>query len=139
MRSPFGRRKRAAAELLRQLGEGEPVTLSGSLRRTSPRGWGPWTPAEIHLGADAAAGAMWHVDDPLAVGFAPGRGPVDVAFASVGAVWTRPVRFRTEAFWGLDAEIIVVEGERSTVELALDPAHTQLAVERLVRVLDLGT
>jgi hypothetical protein len=73
------------------------------------------------------------------VGFAPGRGPVDVTLQAITSVWTRPVRFPTEAFWGMDAEIVVIEGERSTVELALPPAHTALTEARLMVVLGLTT
>ena len=46
-------------------------------------------------------------------------------------MWLRPVRFRTEAFWGMDAEIVVLTSERATTELALAPDVTAPVVERL--------
>ncbi len=131
----FGRARKARAALAAALETGTAVTLECSGRRTSPRGWGPWTPLVVHVGATAADGAWWHADDPLAMGFAPGRGPVDVAFSAVTAVWVRPVRFQAEAFHGMDGEIVVVEGERSTVELAVPAELVAPLAARLAVVL----
>lgn len=134
MRRWFGRAKRERAEQLLRLELGEPVVQAASMRRTSSRGWGPWTDVELHLGAGPDEGAWWHAEDPLAVGFAPARGPVDVAIAAVTSVWCRPVRFSTEAFFGMDAEIVVVEGERTTLEFALDPDLTGPVAARLAHL-----
>ena len=135
MRSPFGRARRDRDALLLRFEHGEAIVVACSLRRTSARGWGPWTEAELHLSADPSIESWWHVEDPLAVGLAPGRGPVDVVLAVGAAVWVRPVRFKTEAFHGMDAEIVVIEGERSTVELALPVALVGPVTDRLVALL----
>lgn len=62
----------------------------------------------------------WHVEDPVAVGLPSKHGPVDADFVDIEEVDLRPVRFRSEAFWGLDGDIIVIRQERATTELALD-------------------
>ncbi len=131
MINPFGKAKRRRAALRRSLVRGEPVDVECRLRRTSARGWGPWTPGEVVLGALPDGIASWHVDDPVAVGLPSVHGPVDARFADVDAVWLRPVRFQTEAFWGMDSQILVLEGERSTVELAVAPDLVEPLAERL--------
>ena len=80
----------------------------------------------------------WHADDPIAVGLPSVRGPVDATFSEIDDVWLRPVRFRTEAFWGMDADIVVLQAERATTELALGPDLTGPLVERLREQLGLG-
>lgn len=131
MINPFGKAKRRREERRRALVRGEAVEIDCQLRRTSARGWGPWTPGEVVLGALPDGVATWHVDDPVAVGLASVHGPVDARFADVEHVWLRPVRFQTEAFWGMDAQIVVLEGERSTVEVAVEPDLVDPLAERL--------
>ena len=129
--NPFGRAKRRLQETRRTLVRGDDVELDCRLRRTSARGWGPWTEAKVSVGRLPDGDATWHTDDPVAVGVAAVHGPVDARFADVDRVWLRQVRFQTEAFWGMDAQIVVVEGERSTVELAVEPVLAAPLADRL--------
>ena len=85
----------------------------------------------MSFGALPDGEVTWHVDDPIAVGLPAVRGVVDATFTDVHEVWARPVRFETEAFWGMDAEIVVLRAERSTAELAIDPVLTSVVVARL--------
>lgn len=101
------------------------------IRRTSARGWGPWTDGIVILGPLPGSPVSWHVEDPVAVGLPVTRGPVSADFEAVDRVVARPVRFRTEAFWGLDAEIVVLNSERATTELAVAPELTGPIVDRL--------
>lgn len=73
----------------------------------------------------------WHVEDPVAVGLPTKHGPVDADFLDIEEVDLRPVRFRSEAFWGLDGDIIVIRQERATTELALDADLTGPLASRL--------
>ncbi|NLD77629.1 MAG: hypothetical protein GX643_13285 [Acidimicrobiales bacterium] len=131
MLNPFGKAKRRHEALRRALVRGEAVDVDCRLRRTSARGWGPWTPGVVDLGPLPDGVATWHVDDPIAVGLPSVHGPVDARFADVDQVWLRPVRFQTEAFWGMESQIVVLEGERSTVELAVLPDLAEPLAERL--------
>jgi hypothetical protein len=135
---PFGKGRRARDAHRRSLLRGEAVEVVGKLRRTSARGWGPWTDALVVLGALPDGQAWWHVDDPVAVGLPATRGPVDLAFGEVDEVRLRAVRFRTEAFWGMEADIVVVSAERATTELALSPDLTAPVVDRLRDLLGLA-
>lgn len=107
------------------------VTLDIRLRRTSARGWGTWTEAELDLGALPEGDAVWRVDDPVAVGLPTTHGPVVVRLAEVDEVYLRPVRFRTEAFWGMDADIVVCPAERFTTELAVPAELARPLADRL--------
>jgi hypothetical protein len=80
-------------------------------------------------------GARWQAEDPIAVGFAVTRGAIDLPFAEVTDVWLRSVRFQTEAFFGLDAEIVVVESDRGTIELALGRDDAAPVARRLAKLL----
>lgn len=101
------------------------------LRRTSARGWGLWVPATLALGGLPDGEARWECDDPVAVGFPITRGELDLAFTEVTDVWLRSVRFQTEAFFGLDAEIVVVASERDTIEVATTADIVGLVASRL--------
>lgn len=105
------------------------------LRRTSARGWGPWTDATLVLGGLPDGEARWRADDPIAVGFPITRGAIDLAFTEVNGVWLRAVRFQSEAFWGLQAEIVVVDSERGTVEVAGPPEDAEAVADRLDQLL----
>lgn len=131
MINPFGKAKRRHTTRRRALVRGEEVEIECRLRRTSARGWGPWTPGKVGLGPLPDGMATWHVEDPIAVGLPSVHGSVDARFADVDQVWLRPVRFQTEAFWGMDSQIVVLEGERSTVELAVVPDLVEPLAERL--------
>lgn len=119
MRRPISRFRREQETLRRRLVRGEHVEVDGQLRRTSARGWGPWTDAIIVVGPLPNGAVSWHVEDPVAVGRPAKTGPVDADFFEVTDVDLRPVRFQTEAFWGLDGDIIVIHEDRATTELAL--------------------
>lgn len=107
--------------------------MAARLRRTSARGWGAWTDATLAFGPSPDGPVRWHVDDPIAVGLPATRGPVTVTLVDVDEVRRRAVRFRTEAFFGMDADIVVLTSERGTVELAL-PADLVGPVEERLRV-----
>lgn len=105
--------------------------MASKLRRTSARGWGAWTDATLAFGPSPHGAVRWHVDDPVAVGLPSTRGPVTVTFTDIDEVRSRAVRFRTEAFFGMDADIVVLVSERATVELALPVDLTDPVVDRL--------
>jgi len=83
------------------------------------------------LGALPDGEARWSTDDAVSVGFASTNDHVDLAFEDVTDVYLRSVRFRTEAFWGNEGDIVVVTAERSTVELALPPGDAEAVAARL--------
>lgn len=124
-----GRNKREP--IRRSLVRGEAVRVPCKLRRTSARGWGPWTDAHVDLPAVGGIGATWHADDPIAVGFPITRGPVDEAFTDITDVLLRTVRFQTEAFFGKDAEIVVLVADPSMIELAVPADESGPLAERL--------
>ena len=101
------------------------------LRRTSSRGWGPWIPGELTLPASGIP--QFVVADPLkrslVSGRAGGSGPVPVE--GPGTLATRVVRFRGEAFFGLDGDVIVLTTERHVSEIATEPSETDLIATRL--------
>ena len=131
MRLPFGQARRQRDARRRALLDGEPVAVSGRLRRTSARGWGAWTDTVVSLGPPPDGPARWRVDDPIAVGLPSTHGPVSATFIEIGEVYVRPVRFRTEAFWGMDADIVVLTSERGTTELAFPQDLTAPVAARL--------
>lgn len=127
----FGGGRRRRDETRRALLRGEALDLEARLRRTSARGWGPWTDVELRLGPIPDGPVDWHGDDPIALGLPVTRGPVDDRFTEIDDVWLRPVRFRTEAFWGMDGEIVVLAAERTTTELAVPGPLTGPLFDRL--------
>jgi hypothetical protein len=128
---PFGRARRQREAWRRALLHGEATTVAAKLRRTSARGWGAWTDATLVFGANPRGAVRWHVDDPVAVGLPATRGPVTVTLVDIDEVWSRAVRFRTEAFHGMEADIVVLTSERGTLELALPVELTAPVVDRL--------
>ena len=110
------------------------MTVDGRLRRTSARGWGPWTEATLVLGAAPDGEARWQVADPAAVGLVSTHGPVDEAFGAGTDIYVRAVRFRTERFWRAGGDIVVVASEGSRLELALPPGLADPVAERLVEL-----
>lgn len=113
---------------------GEPVTIDAWLRRTSARGWGPWTEAVLALGAVSGGEARWQVADPTAVGLAATHGPVDEAFGAETEIYVRPVRFRTERFWRAGGDIVVVDADGPRIEVAVPPGLADAVAERLVEL-----
>lgn len=110
---------------------GEAIEVPCLLRRTSARGWGPWTDAIVAVPDATGSDVSWHVEDPVAVGLPVLRGPVDEYFTEVEHVGLRPVRFKSEAFWGMEAHIVVLTAERVTTELALPVPVTEPMAQRL--------
>ena len=83
---PFGRGRRAGRDLRSTVVRGEHVQLDLLLRRTSARGWGPWTDAVLILGPLPDSPVSWHVADPVAVGLPVTRGPVSADFTDIERV-----------------------------------------------------
>jgi hypothetical protein len=133
LRDRLRNRKRDGA-LRAELSRGGPVHVPCRLRRTSARGWGPWTEGALELGAVPDGEARWLTDDAVAVGFASTNAHVDLPFEEVSDVYLRSVRFRTEAFWGMENDIIVVASERGTVEVAVPPGDAEAVASRLVEL-----
>jgi hypothetical protein len=75
--------------------------------------------------------AEWDVADPQAVGLKPSRASRTVVVAGVVSVELRKVRFREEAFEGMDAEIVVVTTERHVTEFAFPVEETEEVYRRL--------
>lgn len=131
VKSPFGRNRRDRDADRRALRRGDAVELACRLRRTSARGWGPWTGASLRLAELGAGGASWHVEDPVSVGLPLVHGPVDEDLVDIDEIWLRPIRFRAEAFWGPEGDILVLTGESGTTELACPPELTDDVSTRL--------
>jgi hypothetical protein len=129
----FRSEHRQATSWLRALEHGDPVGVPCRLRRTSARGWGPWTRAVLVLGAPGSGLARWTTDDAVAVGFASTNESVDLPFEEVSDVYLRSVRFRTEAFWGTDGDIVVAASERGTIEVAV-PVGAEVLANRLAQL-----
>lgn len=123
--------RRGTGELEAELRAGGPVTVPCRLRRTSARGWGAWTEATLSLGAVPGGEARWATDDAIAVGFASTNEHIDLPFEEVTDVYLRAVRFRTEAFWGMEADIVVVASDRGTIEVAVPPTQAEALASRL--------
>lgn len=130
------RGRRDDGALRAELSRGGPVRVPCRLRRTSARGWGPWTEAVLSLGAIPDGDARWSTDDAVAVGFASTNPGVDLPFEEVSDVYLRSVRFRTEAFWGMDNDIVVVVSERGTIEVAVTPGDAEAVATRLDELVD---
>jgi hypothetical protein len=78
----------------------------------------------------------WEVDDPIAVGYAATNDRVALPFGAVTDVYLRAVRFRTEAFWGMENDIVVVVAEEGTIEVAVAPGDAEALAERLQALTD---
>ena len=137
LRGRFGGVRRRDGDLRAELSRGGPVRVPCRLRRTSARGWGPWTEAALLLGPLPDGAARWTTPDAVAVGFASTIDVVDLPFEEVSDVYLRSVRFRTEAFWGMENDIIVVPSERGTIEVAVPPGDAEPVANRLAELLDL--
>ena len=135
IRDRLGRGRQQPDDVAGQLRGGHPVTVACRLRRTSARGWGPWAEATLTLGTPPSGEARWSTDDAVAVGFASTNERVELPFEEVTDVFLRDVRFRTEAFWGMEGAIVVVASDRGTIELAVPPAQTEALAARLVDLL----
>lgn len=90
-----------------------------------------WSPATLVLGPLPDGEARWQCPDPVAVGFPVTKGPIDLPFTEVSDIWLRPVRFQTEAFHGLEAEIVVVASPNSIIEVAASGDLAAAVADRL--------
>jgi hypothetical protein len=106
------------------------------LRRTSARGWGPWTEGVLLLAARGEYRAEWRAADALAVGLTPSRATEPFRVADVVGLEVRTARFREEAFHGAGTEIVVVTAERSVTEFCVPPEELEEVFERLEAVAD---
>jgi hypothetical protein len=127
------RGRRRVQQRQEQLAAGEAVEVPCHLRRTSSRGWGPWVEGQLVLPAPDEGSPSFVANDPLkrslVSGRAGGTGPVPVD--GPGTLATRAVRFKGEAFYGIDADVVVLTTERYLSEIATEPAETELVAERL--------
>lgn len=85
----------------------------------------------MRLGPLPDGNARWSTEDPLGVGLPSTHGSVNERFPAVDDAWARDIRFRSEAFWGMDGEILVLRSEPSTIELALPSALSGPVLDRL--------
>ena len=136
-KSPRFRGRRARRELAvrrSRLAAGEPVALPCKARRTTSRGWAGWVDGRLRLPGVGGGEASFVVDDPTEVALVTRQGQAPVTFEPPYEVAVRPVRYKTEAFHGADAEIIVVTSERRVVELALPGVDVEPVARRLVQL-----
>jgi hypothetical protein len=136
-KSPRFRGRRAKRELAvrrSRLTAGEPVALPCKARRTTSRGWAAWVDGRLRLPAAGEIGASFVVDDPTEVALVTRQGEAPVPLDPPHEITVRPVRYKTEAFHGSEAEIIVVTSERRVVELALAPDDVEPVARRLAQL-----
>lgn len=118
-----------------RLAAGDPVALPCRARRTTSRGWGEWVDGRLRLPApDGPDEASFVVDDPSQVALVTRQGAAPVVFERPVEVSVRPVRYKTEAFHGTDAEIVVATSERRVVEIALTPDDVEPVARRLAQL-----
>jgi hypothetical protein len=136
-KSPRFRGRRAKREMAvrrERLAAGEPVALPCKARRTTSRGWAAWVDGRLRLPSAEGGEASFVVDDPTEVALVTRQGQAPVDLEAPYAVTVRPVRYKTEAFHGTDAEIIVVTSERRVVELAFAPGDVEPVARRLAQL-----
>jgi len=131
VRWPLLSSRRDRSDRQRRLDAGEPVDLAARIRRTTTRGWGPWTDGELLLAGRTGGKSRWRVADPTAIGLTADQASDAREFDDIERVTLRDVRFREEAFYGQGGSIIVVSAGRSTMEIALPPAQTGEVLVRL--------
>ena len=68
VRWPVLSSRRERPDRQRRLDAGEPVELAARIRRTTTRGWGPWTDGALLLAARTGGKSRWRVADPTAIG-----------------------------------------------------------------------
>jgi hypothetical protein len=118
-----------------RLAAGEPVTVPCKARRTTSRGWGEWVDGRLRLPAvGPGEEASFEADDPTQVALVTRQGAAPVVLEHPVAITVRPVRYKTEAFHGTDAEIVVATSERRVVEIALAPDDVEPVASRLARL-----
>ncbi len=83
------------------------------------------------LGARGEGKAEWTATDALAVGLRPSRAIKTFRVTEVVRVVVRPARFREEAFYGPDTDIVVVTAERSVTEFCVPPEEVDEVSDRL--------
>ncbi len=131
MKRRAGRSRRVVRIRRLLLAAGQEVEVPCRLRRTSARGWGPWTDGVLLLSARGVHKAEWRADDAMAVGLTPSRANEPFLVTDVVGIDVRRARFREEAFHGPDTEIVVVTAERSVTEFCVPPDEVDEVRERL--------
>ncbi len=137
-----GRGRHAVRSRHERLVAGMSVELPCRLRRTSARGWSPWVEGALELPARDATGeqARFVAAVPAKASLISGRAGRTGPYVLRGPVrlTRRAVRFKTEAFYGEDAAVIVLTGDPdtkdsvSTTEIALAPEDTDAVIDRLI-------
>lgn len=117
------------------LAAGQEVEVPCRLRRTSARGWGPWTDAVLLLAERGDHRAQWLASDAMAVGLTPSRADEPFPVADVVGVSVRTSRFREEAFNGPDTRIVVLTSERSVTEFCVPPDEVDEVRDRLAALI----
>lgn len=131
MKRRAGRSRRVVRIRRLLLAAGQEVEVPCRLRRTSARGWGPWTGGVLLLSARGIHKAEWRADDAMAVGLTPSRANEPFLVTDVVGVDVRTARFREEAFHGPHTEIVVVTADRSVTEFCVPPDEVDEVRERL--------
>ena len=137
-----GRGRRAERSRHEQLAAGDAVELPTRLRRTSARGWSPWITGLLRLPAVGSHGAhaTFVADIPAQASLVSGRAGRTGPLVLRGPVQLsrRRVRFKTEAFHGLDALLIVLTGDpdlkeaTTATEIALPLDEVDPVIDRLI-------
>ena len=131
MKGRHGRSRRDVRVRLLLLAAGQEVEVPCRLRRTSARGWGPWTDGVLLLAQRGDHRAEWRVTDGLAVGLTPSKAGQAFPVADVVNVAIRTARFREEAFHGPGTEILVVTADRSVTEFCVPAEEVAEVFHRL--------
>ena len=136
-----GRGRRAERGRHELLAAGDAVELPCRVRRTSARGWSPWIVGILQLptAGDLGGTTSFVADVPAQASLISGRAGRTGPLVLRGPVRLirRRVRFKTEAFYGMDGLVIVLTGDpdlkdsTTATEIALPIEVTDQVVERL--------
>ena len=120
---------------------GDAVELPGRVRRTSARGWSPWIVGVLKLPTQGDVGGTvsFVADVPAQASLIFGRAGRTGPLVLRGPVRLsqRRVRFKTEAFYGMDAMVLVLTGDpdlkdsTTATEIALPADEVGAVVSRL--------
>jgi len=110
------------------------VELPCKARRTTSRGWGAWVDGRLRLPGPGGDQPEFVVDDPATVALVTRHGAAPVVLEHPLEVEVRDVRYKAEAFYGPEAEILVATSPRRVVEIALPPEETEAVARRLAEM-----